>query len=236
MSSSANQNKRAQTIQQQEFHVLTDGLYIGLLKDGLMDGYGTKLWMNIAGLELPVDYTLTPPAEFIKNVFAGKFGYVKAKYCGDWKEGEMHGLGKYEWMRSGNVYYGKWNQGKMHGEGTFKWSNGKCYEGDWENGNMHGVGCMKYPGGGCYRGSWKNDKKHGKGAEYLNGACLHGIWRDNKYYIDAFAESLPERPDSGVDTPLGRDLKWEKSARTWRMKYYRHHHHEFLHWSLQLQC
>lgn len=89
---------------------------------------------------------------------------------------------------------GTWRQGNMHGFGRYVWSDEKRYEGQYVDDKKHGYGIYQWPDGRLYKGYWKDGNQHGL-AEYQTlvttqdedgGAprqelqCRYGLWREGK--------------------------------------------------------
>jgi hypothetical protein len=103
-----------------------------------------------------------------------------AKYSGQWKDGEFHGLGVYE-LSNGNKYDGDWIRGKRHGQGKYYYANGEIYDGNWVNGLRHGQGRFEFNSGSIYIGTWKNGIREGKGKMiYKNKDIYEGEWKNGK--------------------------------------------------------
>jgi hypothetical protein len=122
------------------------------------------------------------------------------KYVGSWKEGKMHGRGKYEWVDGvtfegyfnanvaegygryvwpdGGTYEGQIRKGKRHGPGVMSFADGVTrYEGQWEEGKRHGKGTIVFGSSHYYEGDWLDDRKHGFGRyQYENGDWYEGEW------------------------------------------------------------
>ena len=48
------------------------------------------------------------------------------------------------WVKTKKTYIGQWKNGLMHGEGKFVWEDiGKSYEGGFENNLRHGLGFIE---------------------------------------------------------------------------------------------
>ena len=106
-------------------------------------------------------------------------------YDGEWKDGKMHGLGKYlhedgciyegqlefNWPHGlgfavypcKDEYNGFWRKGRYNGEGTMTTAEGTVYTGFYYAGRRHGYGKITYPSGLTYEGNWCDGKPHGRG-------------------------------------------------------------------------
>lgn len=117
-----------------------------------------------------------------------------------------HGIGKYIWPETNDVYSGEFNQGSMQGYGTMIWgSTGDSYEGPWKQGKMHGEGGTKrtaatndvfygsfkkgfargwgvneFGCGDTHEGYYKKDKRQGFGIYFWrNGEMYAGKWQNS---------------------------------------------------------
>jgi hypothetical protein len=118
-------------------------------------------------------------------------GMYVGKYGGEWKDGQMHGMGTLRISRiirgylfgwkliDEGEYVGEWKNGKENGKGIRFYraglmnnDNGK-YEGEWRNGLEHGHGTKTWPG------EWKNVKKYGNGIGiFWDAGKYEGEWRN----------------------------------------------------------
>jgi len=154
------------------------GHYSGEVKDGLLNGQGT-LTMEWEKKELSGNWKDGRLHGF------GKYKYQKSideiiTYEGEWKEGEKHGKGIMKYS-NGDTYKGEWEKGEKHGKGIMKYSNGDTYEGEWEKGEEHGKGIMKYSNGGTYEGEWEKGEIHGRGTyKFSSGSIYEGEYKQGK--------------------------------------------------------
>lgn len=104
-------------------------------------------------------------------------------YDGQWKDGKMHGHGKY--LYDDKVYYGyvgEYKNNKMNGEGKATYSSGATYEGLWENSKYSGKGRSTAPAcgvfnGAIFEGEFYSGKRHGHGKLELDcGLTYEGDW------------------------------------------------------------
>ena len=118
-------------------------------------------------------------------------GMYVGKYGGEWKDGQMHGMGTLRISRiirgylfgwkliDEGEYVGEWDNGKENGKGIRFYraglmnnDNGK-YEGEWKNGLEYGHGTRTWPG------EWKNVKKYGNGIGiFWDAGKYEGEWRN----------------------------------------------------------
>ena len=89
--------------------LLSDGKYIGKIKNGLPHGQGKLYYVH------------------------------GEKYDRNWNDGERNGVGSYSYSYSdGRKSFGKYNNGKKNGKMSFTCPNGDSYEGTFKNGNPSG--------------------------------------------------------------------------------------------------
>jgi hypothetical protein len=111
-------------------------------------------------------YGTTIAGEFIYDDQAKIYlpnGYCKCistgySYEGQYKEGIMHGKGKYKLM-NGNIYEGDMVNGRMHGKGVYKTRN-SIYDGEFKEGKFDGIGIFTLNNHGnniIYRGIFKDN-------------------------------------------------------------------------------
>jgi len=117
-------------------------------------------------------------------------GMYVGKYGGEWKDGQMHGMGTLRISRiirgylfgwkliDEGEYVGEWKNGKENGKGIgIYWDAGK-YEGEWKNGLEHGHGTKTWPDGKKFIGKWEKGK-YFHGTYYFNNGDKHfGFFKD----------------------------------------------------------
>ncbi|CAN9497900.1 unnamed protein product [Ophioblennius macclurei] len=135
--------------------------YHGNFKNGLEDGYGSFVEPN---------KVLNKPDS----------------YQGQWREGKIHGFGKYK-HASGEVYEGCFCDGQRHGYGML--SSGKLlrssssfFIGQWVHGRKTGYGVHEdITRGEKYMGFWLDDQRHGSAVVVTQyGAYYEGTFKENK--------------------------------------------------------
>ncbi|XP_024141941.1 alsin isoform X3 [Oryzias melastigma] len=136
-------------------------LYKGNFKNGLEDGYGECTIPN-------------------------KESNKPDSYQGQWKEGKIHGYGKYKYA-SGEVYEGCFWEGQRHGYGML--SSGKLtrtsssmFIGHWVHDRKTGYGVFDdITRGQKYMGLWLDDQRHGNAVVISqHGLYFEGTFRENK--------------------------------------------------------
>eukprot|EP00347_Sterkiella_histriomuscorum_P003422 403364353 len=81
-------------------------------------------------------------------------------YDGDYVDGIPNGYGVI--MSHGSMYCGEYKNGIIHGLGTYYYNDGDSYKGQWMNNMQHGEGVFKYTNGSILKGTWKDGDKHGE--------------------------------------------------------------------------
>ncbi|KAJ9445143.1 Kinesin-like calmodulin-binding protein [Diplonema papillatum] len=104
-----------------------------------------------------------------------------SRYVGGFREGKLHGYGKYTYYPSGDEYEGEWWNDMKHGHGTYTYESGDKYVGEWRYGKKHGKGNYTFASGDEYVGSWKADRIYGYGVFVIvrNGNRYEGEWEDS---------------------------------------------------------
>ena len=106
-------------------------------------------------------------------------------------------FGTYTWPSG--TYRGEWKDGQRHGQGVFNWSNGDKYVGEYKNDQRNGQGSRttKY---GNYVGEWRDDSYHGLGAlTLLDGKLTQGIFNNGRYQYQASTVSPLQNNQSNAD-------------------------------------
>ncbi|XP_051814997.1 alsin-like isoform X1 [Acanthochromis polyacanthus] len=136
-------------------------IYTGNFKNGLEDGYGECMTPN---------KVLNKPDT----------------YQGQWREGKIHGFGKYKYA-TGEVYEGCFCDGQRHGYGML--SSGKLaktsssvFIGHWVQDRKTGYGVYDdITRGEKYMGLWQDDQRHGSSVVVTQyGVYYEGTFRENK--------------------------------------------------------
>jgi serine/threonine protein kinase len=180
--------------------------YTGWLKNGLPNGYGTKLYTSgdKAGDKYVGESTngmadgkgkqyyhsgAYYEGEYKNGLMDGYGTYIASnsdKYLGEFANGYQTGQGTMYYNRDdefkGDKYTGNWYNGAFSGKGTYYWHDGKVYEGDWVNSKQSGQGTMTYADGAKYIGAWSNGDRNGYGNLYdRNGNLLSsGQWENGQ--------------------------------------------------------
>ena len=136
--------------------------------------------------------------EYYFNIGDNKYD----RYLGEFKNGEMDGIGIYIWSDNDEYYYGQWKKDKKDGKGYYVWADGYIYEGlfkenkkndkngylyyntilnndiDYINFNMNYNGKDDiYSNFYYYKGEFKDDYREGQGEI---------LYKDNTKYIGQF--------------------------------------------------
>lgn len=106
---------------------MEDNTYIGIFKDGVLDGGEVTILIND---------TLLYHGAYSKGQYHGDGvlydKHNKTQYIGEFKNGLYHGFGKL--LSDGDlVYIGNWKNGQYHGEGIL-YKDGNAIKGDWSKG------------------------------------------------------------------------------------------------------
>ncbi|CAK60721.1 unnamed protein product (macronuclear) [Paramecium tetraurelia] len=115
-------------------------------------------------------------------------------YEGQWKNGMMHGFGKYI-LSENSFYIGELFENKPYGQGTFQHSNGDLFLGTWVDGQVQGKGKYTFSNGTYYDGEWQNDLPNGHGVQTYSGG-----WTYEGSFIDGFKSGLGKLvyPDGSI--------------------------------------
>uniref|UniRef100_A0A3Q3J027 Alsin-like PH-like domain-containing protein n=1 Tax=Monopterus albus TaxID=43700 RepID=A0A3Q3J027_MONAL len=136
-------------------------MYSGSFKNGLEDGYG-------------------------ECVIPNKVLNKPDSYQGLWRDGKIHGFGKYKYA-SGEVYEGCFCDGQRYGYGML--SSGKLakasysvFIGQWIQDRKTGYGVYDdITRGEKYMGLWLDDQRHGSAVVVTQGGLYYeGTFRENK--------------------------------------------------------
>ncbi|XP_053719286.1 alsin isoform X1 [Synchiropus splendidus] len=137
-------------------------IYTGEFKNGLEDGYGEFV---------------APNKTLNKN----------DQYQGYWREGKMHGLGRYSSYASGEVYDGSFKDGMRHGHGMLRTgklnsSSPSVFIGQWLQDKKTGYGVFDdITKGEKYMGMWQDHLRQGTGVVVTQfGLYYEGAFKDNK--------------------------------------------------------
>ena len=163
-------------------------LYIGLFKNGYLNGKGIRFQKN---------HNLLYKGDFINNLREGE-GIEKGnggKYEGSFENDKRSGKGKI-YFDSGDYYEGDFSDNKFNGTGHFIWKkNGHEYIGDYLNGIIHGNGLYKWNKDQYYKGQYINGVKEG------NGEMKYA---DGKKFICPFKNGKPDGIGNFID-PKGKE-------------------------------
>ncbi len=89
------------------------------------------------------------------GIYTWKDGYI---YIGEFKDSHMDGDGSCFNSKGELVYDGEWKKGQIHGMGRYIWNKNKWYEGEFQQGQKHGLGIFYLNDEPIYNGTWKYDK------------------------------------------------------------------------------
>ncbi|TNV72250.1 hypothetical protein FGO68_gene4984 [Halteria grandinella] len=137
------------------------GMYYGQCVDGVRDGYGLLYCKNSEGDQilyecywengLPTNGKLLMVSDckwwsyeghlddkYLPTVKGTSSNEDGDKYSGDFKRGNRHGQGKYQW-KDGQMYEGKWEDDKKHGSGRQTFADGSYSVGEYREDEEVGV-------------------------------------------------------------------------------------------------
>ncbi|XP_028292919.1 alsin-like isoform X2 [Gouania willdenowi] len=112
-------------------------------------------------------------------------------YTGNFKNGLEDGYGSCimpnKLYNKNDYYQGQWKQGKIHGFGKYSYASGEVYEGCFFDGQRHGYGMLssgKLVGtsSGVFIGQWAHDMKTGYGVyeDISRGEKHMGLWQEDQ--------------------------------------------------------
>lgn len=175
----------------------SDGsVYVGQMKDGKRDGFGTITlasgnvytgeWKNNLKNGYGV-FTWSDgdvyTGEFVNDKRTGQGKYVWANgdvYTGEFKDNQPNGIGRYAWT-NGNAYEGEFKNGKRDGHGKMLFSTGNVCEGEYKDDKQcDGIGKFTWTDGSFYEGEIKNGRMNGYGRyTWANGSFYEGGWKND---------------------------------------------------------
>ncbi|XP_067358125.1 alsin isoform X2 [Channa argus] len=111
-------------------------------------------------------------------------------YTGEFKNGLEDGFGEIEapnkMLNKNDYYQGQWKDGKMHGLGKYRYASGEVYDGFFQDGMRHGHGVLRSgklntSSPSVFIGQWLQDKKTGYGVfdDITKGEKYMGMWQDH---------------------------------------------------------
>nr|XP_046260313.1 alsin-like isoform X3 [Scatophagus argus] len=117
-------------------------------------------------------------------------------YSGNFKSGLEDGYGECvipnKVLNKADIYQGHWRDGKIHGFGKYKYASGEVYEGCFSEGQRHGYGMLSSgklakKSSSVFIGHWVNDKKTGYGVydNITRGEKYMGLWLDDQRHGNA---------------------------------------------------
>lgn len=185
-----------------------DSYYIGEIKNGKRNGYGTYVWLNAntankeySGEWLDGNYHGKGvmlyrngdkyDGEWVKNNKEGQgiMQYANGDtYSGGWLHDQKHGIGEFYWespaRTSPKKHNGNYENDVICGHGSMMYANGDTYEGEFLDGKRNGTGTYKWYQNTIekeYTGQWLAGEYHGNGTMiYSNGDKFEGEWKNNK--------------------------------------------------------
>ncbi len=169
----------------------TNGIYKGLLRNNLPQGYGELKYFSGSqyrgnwdkgkwqGEGSFTSATDTIIGEFSQGKLNG-YGLCKTPYVlleGDFKNDSLNGVG-YMLLSDSTFYSGSWKSGKMNGYGDITLKNGDTYMGGWKDNQYNGEGRYNYHTGEVYDGHWKNGQQDSLGKYTCKDYTYFGNWEE----------------------------------------------------------
>lgn len=125
--------------------------------------------------QAPVGFARNPAQPF--NSLGNEHYY---SYDGNWKGGEMEGMGTYL-FRDGNTYSGEFHKNRPEGKGSTSYTDGQQYDGEWKAGRYEGHGESISSGGSAYVGDFAFGRRHGRGRlTFPSGLEYEGDFYDGR--------------------------------------------------------
>lgn len=157
------------------------------------------LW--IANAEIPKKYKLNSSLpkcigeDFrIWSKCHGKYDFLRGQYTGEWKDGNMHGKGKFIEIW-GDIYEGNFKNNMADGFGFQKKKDGTEYVGEFKNNLYEGKGVLLDNNEIKIEGNFKNNLAHGKAKQtHPNGSIYEGDFERGLYHGRGI-QVLTEDPD-----------------------------------------
>ncbi|KAM7407669.1 hypothetical protein PAMA_003415 [Pampus argenteus] len=117
-------------------------------------------------------------------------------YSGNFKNGLEDGYGECimpnKLLNKADSYQGRWREGKIHGFGKYKYASGEVYEGCFCDGQRHGYGMLSSgklarTSSSVFIGQWVHDRKTGYGVydDITRGEKYMGLWLDDQRHGSA---------------------------------------------------
>ena len=105
-------------------------------------------------------------------------------YEGEFKNGQMHGVGNYyNYFPTDSGYQGEFKNNKFEGKGKY-FLRTKLYDGEFKNGKFDGVGTLYFHVDAPYKnykGEFKNGHFHGKGILTINKNVYEGEFENGEF-------------------------------------------------------
>ncbi|KAM7380722.1 hypothetical protein PAMP_003997 [Pampus punctatissimus] len=140
---------------------------------------------------------LTAMSRTASYKFTGEGRFKDAQYTGGWLAGQVHGsygecIMPNKLLNKADSYQGHWKEGKIHGFGKYKYASGEVYEGCFCDGQRHGYGMLSSgklarTSSSVFIGQWVHDRKTGYGVydDITRGEKYMGLWLDDQRHGSA---------------------------------------------------
>ena len=146
-----------------------NGIYKGLLRNNLYQGYGELNYFSGSQYR----------GNWDKGKWHGEGSFTSATdtVIGEWAEGKLNGYGLYKTPYV--LLEGDFKDGNLNGEGYMLLPDSTFYSGGWTNGKKNGNGDIMMSNGDTYMGGWKDDQYNGEGRyNYHTGEVYDGHWKN----------------------------------------------------------
>lgn len=148
-----------------------EGVYKGLLRNSLPQGYGTMNYF------LNEQYN----GNWDKGKWQGEGCFTSATdtIIGEFSQGKLNGYGIYKTINF--ILEGDFKDDKPNGQAYILFSDSTFYSGDWTNGKINGNGDIMLSNGDTYMGGWKDNQYNGEGRyNHHTGEVYDGHWKNGQ--------------------------------------------------------
>lgn len=126
------------------------------------------------------------------------------EYKGEWENDKPNGFGIMTFDNQ-DLYEGGWKDGLMHGKGKYSFYDEKhdsyssYYEGDFVQGKYEGLGHMVFADHSSYIGQWQAGVRCGEGlATFTTGNVFHGLWQQDKMLRGVYSLKSGDKYDGEI--------------------------------------
>lgn len=112
----------------------------------------------------------------------GKYTYLNTEYEGEFVNSQLNGQGKITYS-SGMISKGEFRQGLLHGQGIINCPDGTIKKGEFRQGRLEGQGTMNDSNGRIKQGEFADDQLNGRGKVFFLGQIVaEGIFKNDKLH------------------------------------------------------